>query len=84
MLFFWLGLGLQFVPALVMAGVVLMLHIHLRRNYVHWIVRIFQEKPLFIIPRGRPIPDAEDIRFYTEDGVELAGCYLRGRGPRRG
>jgi pimeloyl-ACP methyl ester carboxylesterase len=69
---------------LAVAGVLLGVHINLRFNYVQWIVRIFQEKPLFVIPRGLPIPDAEDIRFRTEDGVELAGCYLHGHGLRRG
>jgi pimeloyl-ACP methyl ester carboxylesterase len=72
------------LPAAVVTLLLLLLHIHLRRNYMHWIVRIFQEKPLFVIPRGQPIADAEDVRLTTEDGVQLAGCYLRARTIRRG
>jgi dipeptidyl aminopeptidase/acylaminoacyl peptidase len=46
--------------------------------------RIFQEKPLFVIPRGQPLPDAEVVRFPTTDGLTLNGCYLKAKGPRRG
>jgi pimeloyl-ACP methyl ester carboxylesterase len=81
---FWLGLALPFAPAAIVTAFVLALHLHLRRNYLHWMVRIFQERPLFIIPRGKPIADAEDVRFFTDDGLQLAGCYLRARTDRRG
>jgi pimeloyl-ACP methyl ester carboxylesterase len=47
-------------------------------------VRIFQEKPLFIIPRGQPLDTAETVRFPTQDGLTLTGCYLKAQGPRRG
>ncbi len=57
--------------------------LYYRRKYVDNVARIFEEKPLFIIPRGQPIPGAEDLTF-AADGVRLRGCYLRGRGPRRG
>jgi len=56
----------------------------LRTKYLHFMVRIFQEKPLFVIPRGQPLPEAEDVRFSTTDGLTLRGCYLAARGPRRG
>jgi pimeloyl-ACP methyl ester carboxylesterase len=80
----WLGLGVVIgIPALVVvAGVVL--YFHLRWRFLHLVVRIFQEKPLFIIPRGQQVPDAEDVRFPTEDGRNLVGCYLRTPGPRKG
>src|SRR5262249_28661208 len=36
-----------------------------------------------IVPRGQPVPDAEDVTFPTPDGLTLRGCYLRGaRGER--
>jgi pimeloyl-ACP methyl ester carboxylesterase len=81
---FWLGLGLTCsVPAGV--GVYLLaLGVYLRIKYVKVVVRIFQEKPLFVAPRGEPTPDAEDVRFRSEDGLTLCGCYLKGRQPRRG
>jgi fermentation-respiration switch protein FrsA (DUF1100 family) len=68
-------------------GVVLTLtfkYWQLRWKYLHHVVRIFQEKPLFIVPRGQPIAEAEDVRFPTSDGLTLAGCYLKARAPRRG
>src|SRR5262249_35386106 len=52
--------------------------------YVPRIARIFQEKPLFIIPRGQPVSGAEQVRFPTSDGLTLAGCYFKSRRPRRG
>jgi uncharacterized protein len=83
-LLFWIGLAVLCAPLAVAFTTLLVLHVHVRRHYVHWIVRIFQEKPLFIIPRGQPIPGAEDVRIRTRDGLQLAGCYLKARTPRRG
>src|SRR5262249_23311738 len=74
---FWLGLGVFCsVPVGVLLWLVFM-HFYLRWKYLHVIVRIFQEKPLFIIPRGQPAADAEEVRFPGEDGLLLHGCYLR-------
>lgn len=53
-------------------------------NYLHHMVRIFQEKPLFIIPKGQPIKSADDIRFPTSNGLMLSGCYLKAKKPRQG
>ena len=55
-----------------------------RRRYLEQIVRIFEEKPLFVVPKGKPVPGAEDAHFLTADGFTLRGCYLRGHRPRRG
>src|SRR5262245_10887859 len=61
------------------------LYLYLRIRYLDYLVRIFQEKPLFIIPRGQPIPDAEDVDFRNADGQTLRGCYLRSHvTPRQG
>jgi pimeloyl-ACP methyl ester carboxylesterase len=80
----WLGLGLMVsVPGTLLLLYVL-LYFSLRRRYLHHLVRIFQEKPLFIIPRGRPVPGAEEVSFRTTDGLTLRGCYLHAAGPRRG
>jgi alpha-beta hydrolase superfamily lysophospholipase len=83
-LLFWLGLLLTTLPALAVALWLVVLFFYLRRKYLHHIVRIFQEKPLFVVPRGQPVEGAEDVRFPTRDGRTLAGCYLRARGGRRG
>jgi pimeloyl-ACP methyl ester carboxylesterase len=59
-------------------------HFYLRWKYLHLVERIFQEKPLFVIPRGEPLSDAEDVRFVGPDGLTLAGCYLSTPHARRG
>src|SRR5258708_7583474 len=60
------------------------LHFYLRRNYLHWMMRIFQEKPLFIVPRGQPTPDAEDLTLPASDGLKLGAWYIKTAKPRRG
>jgi dipeptidyl aminopeptidase/acylaminoacyl peptidase len=81
---FWLGLTiLCSLPVLIAVGLAVN-HVHLRRKYLHLVMRIFQEKPLFVIPRGQPLPEAEDVHFRTTDGLTLRGCYLATHKPRRG
>src|ERR1700730_18157932 len=48
------------------------------------LMRIFQEKPLFILPFGQPVDGAEDVTLTTPDGVQLQGCYLHTPQPRKG
>jgi fermentation-respiration switch protein FrsA (DUF1100 family) len=81
---FWPGLALLFSVPIVLTIWLVALHYYLRWRYLHIVVRIFQEKPLFIIPRGQPLPDAEDVRFSGENGRGLCGCYVRTARPRRG
>jgi fermentation-respiration switch protein FrsA (DUF1100 family) len=82
--FFWVGLFLIFsVPAVTVTALVL-LHFYLRWKYVDLIARIFQERPLFIIPRGNPVQDAEDVTVTTPDGLTLRGCYVSTPVQRRG
>ncbi|MFL5241208.1 MAG: alpha/beta hydrolase [Gemmataceae bacterium] len=81
---FWAGLLLMVsVPVAVLTALVL-LHYYLRWKYVDLIARIFQERPLFIIPRGNPLPDAEDVTITTSDGLKLRGCYVSTPHSRRG
>ncbi len=47
-------------------------------------MRIFQERPLFVIPRGQPSAEAEDVSFPTVGGLRLRGCYSRTGKRRRG
>ncbi len=84
MLLFWVGLALLWSVPLLVACWLIAAHYYLRIRYLHLMVRIFQERPLFVIPRGAPIPEAEDVRFPTTNGLTLAGCYVKCRGPRRG
>jgi pimeloyl-ACP methyl ester carboxylesterase len=51
-------------------------------RYTRFVVRIFEERPLFIVPRAQPLAGAEEVRFATSDGLTLAGSYLRT--PRQG
>src|SRR5437762_1954014 len=81
---FWLGLLLMCSVPLGLSLILVLLHYYLRIRYLSILVRIFQEKPLFIIPRGQPAPEAEDVPFKTADGLTLRGCYLKAQGTRRG
>jgi dipeptidyl aminopeptidase/acylaminoacyl peptidase len=36
-----------------------------------------------MIPRGQPVPNAEEVTFPTADGLTLHGCYLKTPAPRR-
>src|SRR5262249_60175236 len=72
------------LPALLVASWLVGLYFYLKVKYLHLIARIFQEKPLFIVPRGQPILGAEDVCFSTTGGRMLRGCYLKARPPRRG
>jgi pimeloyl-ACP methyl ester carboxylesterase len=82
----WILAGIAILLALPLTVFILLiiLFVHLRRNYLQYIERGFQEIPLFNIPRGQPDPHAEDVRFPTFDGLTLAGCYFKTQAPRKG
>jgi pimeloyl-ACP methyl ester carboxylesterase len=81
---FWLGLCILLSAPAGVAVWLLGMYVYLVRRYLHLVVRIFQEKPLFVIPRGQPAPGAEGVRFPTSDGLTLCGCYLKTPHARRG
>jgi dipeptidyl aminopeptidase/acylaminoacyl peptidase len=68
----------------IIAGWLAIKLVYLRWKYQDTVVRIFQEKPLFVIPRGQPLAKAEDVTFPTADGLMLHGCYVATARPRRG
>lgn len=76
---FWIALYVAGIPLVTVAA--FLAYIHLR--YVRYIVRIFEEKPLFFPLRAKPADDAEDVRFPTADGLSLAGSYFRTTAARR-
>jgi fermentation-respiration switch protein FrsA (DUF1100 family) len=78
-----LGAGLMLVLPVGLATLLTWLHYWLRKHYLQNLVRIFLEKPLFIIPRGQPTDDAEEVSLTSADGVKLRGCYLKHTAPRR-
>lgn len=82
----WWGVEVLQVLALLTLVVALFLfavHLYYRVKFLDHVIRIFEEKPLFIVPKGAPDPGAEDVRFPTEAGM-LRGCYLAARAARRG
>jgi pimeloyl-ACP methyl ester carboxylesterase len=79
----WLFLGLVLGAALSVALFGVYLFHYLCSRYLDFVVRVFEEKPLFVIPGGSPRDDAEEVRISTEDGLTLAGCYLRTKAAQR-
>ena len=79
MVWLWIGSVVLFL-----ALVCFLIHVYVIRTYLPHVVRIFQDKPLFIIPVGQPIPNAETVHFPTSHGLTLCGCYLAANGPRKG
>src|SRR5439155_23730874 len=81
----WIWTGLAIWVSLPLGILLLLagLHFYLRWRYVPMLVRIFEEKPLFIVPRGTPVPEAKEVYFPTENGRILHGCYLRTSASRR-
>ena len=83
MFWVWTGLAVLVSVPVTLVTILTVLHFYLRYRYVGYVVRIFQEKPLFIIPRGQPQPSAEDVTFPTTNGLVLRGCYLKTPAARR-
>jgi len=79
----WLWISLGILTAL-LAAAPFAFHVYIRRYYLWVVLRIFQEKPLFIMPFGQPTPDAEELALQTADGLTLQGCYLKTTKPRKG
>jgi fermentation-respiration switch protein FrsA (DUF1100 family) len=73
----WVGLGIILVPPVAIGLALTALYLWLRWRYVPFLVRIFQEKPLFIVPRGQPTDGAEPVTLTTVDGLTLRGCYFK-------
>jgi dienelactone hydrolase len=79
------GAGLVLLGGvLAVAAAYLGLFVYLRWKYLHLIVRLSQEKPLFVVRQGQPTPRGEAVSFASQDGSRLTGCYLRAEGSRRG
>ena len=74
---FWIGLSILLAPPIALGLATAAFYLYLRWKYLGFLVRIFQEKPLFIIPRGQPTDYAEPVTFTTSGGLTLRGCYLR-------
>lgn len=73
---------LVWIPTAIAAWL-FVLYFYLCSKYLPNLVRIFEEKPIFIIPRGERPADAADVRFPTRGGLTLCGAYLKTKAPRR-
>lgn len=82
-LWFWIVLGVLTVPWVALGLLLAALYLHIRWKYMGPMVRIFQEKPLFVVPRGQPTDAAEHVTLTTADGLTLRGCYLPTTAPER-
>ena len=73
----WLYIVLFFgVPPILYGLVLAVIYLYVRWKYMGFLTRIFQEKPLFVIPKGEPDPRAEEVAFPASDGLTLRGCYF--------
>ena len=84
MLWISIGMAVLLTVPLVIFLLMFALYVYVRVVYIPYIERIFQEIPFFNVPRGQPVPGAEQVHFHTADGLALAGCYFRSRVSRRG
>lgn len=81
---FWLWISLLLaVPPVLFGLVMAVLFFYVRWKYMGYLTRIFQEKPLFIVPRGEADASAEEITVVHPQGWHLRGCYFRTSLPQR-
>lgn len=76
-LWFWIGLGVLAMPWVAIGLVLAMIYLYIYVKYMGFLLRIFQEKPLFIVPRGEKLSGAEDFAIPADDGLKLRACYLK-------
>jgi len=79
----WVGSAVLAAVILLAVVFVWLLYLHVLRRYLEVVLRVFQERPLFIMASGQPVEPSEEVAFRTADGLNLRGCYLRGRSWRR-
>ena len=79
----WFGFAVLLVPPIAIGLALAAIYLYIYVNYMRHLLRIFQEKPLFIVPRGEKLPGAEDVIVQAEDGLKLRGCYLKTSAPVR-
>lgn len=80
----WLGMLFLLSVPLVVGSIIGGVYLYVRFRMIDNLMRIFTEKPLFIIPRGLPRRGAEDVEFQSHDGLTLRGCYIATEHARKG
>jgi uncharacterized protein len=79
----WLGITILISVPVLVGLFIGALYFYVRWRMLEFLLRIFQEKPLFIVPHGERRPSAEDVAFSSSD-LTLRGCYLKSERPRKG
>ncbi len=79
----WIVITVLAVPAIAWGLGLAVVYLYVRWKYMGFVTRIFQEKPLFVVPRGEPDPAADEVSVPAADGLALRGCYLRTAAPQR-
>jgi uncharacterized protein len=79
----WVSLLVAVAPPVLFGLVFAVLYLYVRWKYMGHLTRIFQEKPLFVVPRGEPELRAEEVVVKAIDGLSLRGCYLKTSAPER-
>ncbi|MSR32630.1 MAG: hypothetical protein EXR99_14110 [Gemmataceae bacterium] len=78
------GIVLVLTAPAILALVLTCTYFFIVHRYIHFVVRIFTEKPLFIVPRGELHGAAEKVEILTTGGLRLKGCYLKTPLARKG
>ena len=76
MFFFWLALTVLCGVPITVIVVIICQYYYLKFKYLRLFLHILQSTPHFIIPRGKPIDDAEEVRFHNDAGLTLCGVYF--------
>lgn len=72
----WVVITVLAVPPIAWGLGLSVMYLYVRWKYMGFLTRIFQEKPLFVVPRGEPDPRAEEVAVTAADGLTLRGCYF--------
>ncbi len=72
-----LGVLLLCLPLVIVLGLIGYIYWYVCRFQLEFVVRIFVEMPIFIIPRGDPDAAAEEVRVPTADDMHLQGAYFK-------
>lgn len=79
----WMVISVLLVPPFAIGLALAAIYLYIHVKYMGFLLRIFQEKPLLIAPRGEKLTDAEDVAILADDGLKLRGCYLKTIAPTR-
>lgn len=82
-LWLWILIALVTAPPIAVGLALAVAYLYVRWKYMGFLTRIFQEKPLFVIPRGEPDPSATEVTLTATDRLTLRGCYLPTPAPAR-